>query len=81
MKKYFTSILLLFSVVITSQAQNIDSLRNLTNTGNATQKINANIELSDYFFYSTPDTAEYYLNKALEIAQKEKLQKNKALLN
>ncbi len=70
MKKYFIHILLSLIGVINANAQNIDSLIKVTNTGTSEQQINANIKLSDYYFYSKPDTAEYYLNTALEISKK-----------
>ncbi len=85
MRKYFKfiiSALFLLSIVLSVvNAQNIDSLLNVTNHATEEQKINANIVLSDYFFYSIPDTAEYYLKQALEIAQKEKLQQKQGVIN
>ncbi len=79
-KLCITSLLAIFAI-LNATGQNIDSLVTLTHTGNNEQKINANIALSEYFFYSIPDTAEYFLNQALVIAKKEKTRKKEGAIN
>ena len=74
---YFIIILFLFSLV--SFGQNLDSLKHVLETKNTENKINACLELSSYFFYSEPDSAEKYLNYGLELSIKKKLLKEEAI--
>ncbi len=79
--KHIIATLFLLSGVLVSTAQNIDSLLNLTIQGTAKQRVNAGIELSNYYFYSVPDTAEYFLNQALKTAKKEGLKEEMGTIN
>ncbi len=49
-------------------SQNIDSLKSSLQNKSQDDKINSCLELSDFYFYSKPDSAEKYLNVGLEIA-------------
>jgi len=63
----FILFLLKFSFIF---SQEIDSLKQLLITENSEQKIQTYISISDVFYYSVPDSAEYYLKLALHEAQK-----------
>ena len=83
-KTLILSIQLLFFITVSGilKSQNnfsdsllIDSLYNNTKTDNPRNKINALISLSKYYLYSSPDSSEKYLNKALIISRTNNLQK------
>ncbi len=54
-------------------AQNIDSLKIIISKGEAEQKVNAAISISNFYFYSEPDSAEFYLKQALGIIDDNKI--------
>lgn len=61
-------------------SQSINSLIEITKNGDKEEQVNANIGLSNYYFYSVPDTAELYLNQALEIAKKYNFKRKESII-
>ncbi len=73
---------LIFTVKIfflSAQNKKVDSLRNIINSvKNNKEIIKAYIALSDYYYYSLPDSADFFLKRALSEAEKIKDLKLKA---
>ncbi len=78
--KFFILFLILTSLSIL-HAQNIDSLKNILETGDSQQIINSYLALSEIYFYTKPDTSEYYLKKALKQTEKSNDLKKQAQIN
>ena len=60
-------------------SQNVDSLMNSLSSNNLENKINSCIELSDYYLFSVPDSADKYLNIGLKLATSNNLKRKEAI--
>lgn len=58
-------------------AQNLDSLKVASKNAKPVEKVKTLISISNIYFYSKPDSAIHYLNEALKISEKFKLNKEK----
>jgi len=77
--KYIIFLLILFSYTTVVFGQNTDSIANILQSGNTKEKLEACLELANIYFYSEPDSAEYYLNYGLKISVSDRLLKYEAI--
>ena len=63
-------LILFFLKISVIFSQNTDSLKQIIKTGDSEQKISACLSLSDIYFYTVPDSAKFFLQKALKEAEK-----------
>ena len=62
-------VLCLNALLSHAQKNEIDSLRNILPSAAAVDKMNINYRIGTQFFYSLPDSAIYYFNKALSLSR------------